>query len=90
MDLEPPVERRADALKHFERVPRIVGVLQARDGRIGRAHEFGELLLGEACPRAELIYFLGDLGVQLGVGERTKARLAFGGPRPSNPLHDRA
>src|SRR5438477_9378209 len=37
VDLEPPIERRADPLEHLERVPRVVGILESRDHRVSGA-----------------------------------------------------
>ncbi len=50
-------------LQHGERMALVIGVFKTRDHRLGRADQFGKLFLGELRFGSNLMYALGNLGV---------------------------
>lgn len=62
-DFEPLFQHGSDTLEHGERVPFVICVLEARNYRLRRPDEFGQLFLGEFCLRSDIVDLLRDLGV---------------------------
>src|ERR1017187_5515352 len=62
-NLNTLVERFGYALEHGERVPLVVGILKAANGRFGRVHPVGQLLLRETRFHPEVVNLSRDLSV---------------------------